>query len=281
MARSIGGGLSRIGGWLLADGDDMGKSIWSADVEPTSDSTYVAASSYQRGGTNPFTQWNPGSVPSPYSTVSYGLQITAPASSNTIFGYVRSLSATPGTHESSMTMKLPFEGAPVSGGGTVFGILIGRDLVANPATGGFLANTINWSTSPASTGNAIFVFNQSNYATFGTTLKTYVFSNIPAGLPGAYAEYAQAAPGSMMRVSVDASHANYAVAISTDGEVWFEIQGPRTLGSDIPGSGSINSIGIVSYNAATLSRSFWVPWFRYRQGTSGVYRSYAPEGGMT
>lgn len=280
MARSIGGGLSRIGGWLLADGDDMGKSVWSVDVEPTSDTTYLASTSYQRGGANPFTQWNPGSVPTPYSTVPYGLQLVAPASSNTIFGYTVALPAVANTHEFSMTMKWPFENTPVSGAGTVFGVIIGRDLIANPSTGGFLAATVNFSTSPASTGNAVFLFNQNNYGSFGATLKTYIFSTL-ASLPGPYAEYAYAAPGSMIRFSVDKAHANYAFAISTDGESWFEIQGPRALGADIPGGGSINTIGIVAYNAATLSRRFWVPWYRYRQGASDVYRSYAPEGGMT
>ena len=83
-----------------------------------------------------------------------------------------------------------------------------------------------------------------------------------------------------MRVSVDKSHANYAVAISTEGEVWFEIQGPRSLPGDIPGVGPINSIGILAYNGATLARRFWVPFYRYRQG-SDVYRNYSPEGGLT
>lgn len=180
-----------------------------------------------------------------------------------------------------MTMRWSFEGAPVSGAGTLFGVLVGRDLIANPATGGHLAATVNYSTSPASTGNAVFLFNQNNYTSFGTTLKTYVFSTLPGGLPGAYAEYAYAAPGSMIRFSVDKTHANYSFAISDDGVAWFEIQGPRALAADIPGAGAINTIGIIAYNASTLSRQFWVPWYRYREGASGVYRNYSPEGGLT
>ena len=262
-------------------GGGGGISTWSCDVEPTTDSTYVSSASYQRGGTNPFTQWNPGSVPTPYSTVPYGLQMQAPASSSTLFGYIESLPAVAGSQEFSMTMKFTFEGAPVSGAGTIFGILIGRNLVANPATGGELIASVNYSTSPASTGNAIFLFNQNNYASFAGTIKTYNFSNIPAGLPGGFAEYAYAAPGGLIRFSVDQAHANYTFAISNDGESWFEIQGPRALAADIPGAGDINTIGIVAYNASTLSRRFWVPWYRYRQGASGVYRSYAPEGGLT
>jgi len=260
-------------------GGGGGVSTWSCDVEPTTDSTYVASASYQRGGANPFTQWNPGSVPTPYSTVPYGLQLQAPASSTTVFGYIESLPAVAGVNEFSMTMKFTFEGAPVTGSGTIFGIVVGRDLVANPSTGGCLMATVNYSSSVSSTGNAIFLFKQNTYASFNATLKTYHFSDV--GTPPALGEYAQAAPGSMIRFSVDQAHANYTFAISSDGESWFEIQGPRGLSADIPGAGNINSIGVIAYNASTLSRRFWVPWYRYRQGASGVYRSYAPEGGLT
>lgn len=278
---TAGSGISITNGAGSVSLAATAKSVWHPDVEPISDPTYVAAASYQRGGTNPFTQWNPGSVPSPYSTVPFGLRLAAPASSNTIFGYTLALPAVAGSSEFSMTMRWSFEGAPVSGAGTLFGVLVGRDLIANPATGGHLAATVNYSTSPASTGNAVFLFNQNNYTSFGTTLKTYVFSTLPGGLPGAYAEYAYAAPGSMIRFSVDKTHANYSFAISDDGVAWFEIQGPRALAADIPGAGAINTIGIIAYNASTLSRQFWVPWYRYREGASGVYRNYSPEGGLT
>lgn len=258
----------------------MGKSIWSPDVEPTADSTYLSGSSFQRGGTNPFTQWNPaGGSAFSFSSIGYGLQLTSPASTAQIGGYLETLPASVG-EEWSVTMKWPFEGAPNSGNSSVFGFLIGRDLIANPTTGGFLAATTNFSIYPASAGNSVFLFNQNNYASFGVTIKTYHFSTVPGGLPGPWAEYAEAAPGSMIRFSVDSTHSNYAFAISTDGEMWFEIQAPRALSADIPGASAINTIGVMAYNATTLSRRFWLPWYRVRKG-AGSYRNYAPEGGMT
>ena len=269
--------MSRRG--IVAGGSSRAQT-WSCDAEPTSDPTYVAAESYQRGGVNPFTQWNPLSVPSPYSTVPYGLQLSAAASSAKFFGYVRSLLATATNQAFSITIKIPVENAP-AGNTVVLAVILGRSLVANPSTAPFLLNSVIYGpTSPS--GNSITIYNYPNVSTFGSELKNYVFS--PRSLAG-YSEYAQAAPGSMFRVSVNKAHTEYCLAISTDGETWFEIAGPRNLTTDVPtsGAGAINSYGIGFYNDTALVRRAWVPWLRYRQSATEteVYRNYAPEGGLT
>lgn len=252
-------------------------SVWSCDVEPTADPSYVPVASYQRGGADPFVQWNPSASGAiSYATVPYGLQITAGASSAVVAGLLESVPAAVGT-EFSITAKLPAENTPVSGSGTVFCLLLGGDLIANPTTAPFVAVGANYSTQPASTGNAILIYSFTNHTTLAGIPKLYVFSAY-AGLPP-NGEYAQAAPGSLLRLSVDAAHANYCFAVSTDGEVWFEIQGPRPI-ADLPGGGPIRTMGLLTYNGSTLARRLWVPWFRYRQG-AGTYRNYSPEGGLT
>lgn len=257
------------------------KQTWSCDVEPTSDPTYVAAESYQRGGVNPFTQWNPLLVsPSPYSTIPYGLQLSAAASSAKIFGYVRSLSATAGNQAFSITIKIPVENAPAENF-TELGILLGRNLVATPTTSPLLSNCVRYGPGSPS-GNSITIYNRTNASTYGTEFKNYVFS--PRTL-APYSEFAQAAPGSMIRVSVNKAHTEYCLAISTDGETWFEIAGPRNLTTDVPTpeTGAINSYGIGVYNDTALVRRAWIPWCRYRESAteSDVYRNYSPEGGPT
>lgn len=265
---------------LVSSGGFGRVQTWSCDVEPTSDPTYVAAESYQRGGVNPFTQWNPLSEPAPYSTVPYGLQLSAAASSAKHFGYVRSLSATANSQAFSITIKIPAENAPVENF-TELGILLGRDLVADPANKPLLFNCVRYGPLSPS-GNSITIYNRTNVSTYGTEFRNYVFS--PRSL-APYSEFAQAAPGSMFRVSVNKAHTEYCLAISTDGETWFEIAGPRNLATEVPASGVIpvNSYGIGFYNDTALVRRAWVPWLRYRQSAteSDVYRNYAPEGGLT
>lgn len=270
--------MSRRG--IVAGGSSRAQT-WSCDVEPTSDPTYVAAESYQRGGVNPFTQWNPLSVPSPYSTMSYGLQLSTAASSSKAYGYVRSLSATANNQAYSITLKVPVEGA-VNAGTALFGIMLGRGIVANPSTTPFLALTVNYGNS-VNSGNSIFIFNHTNVSTFNTTLKTYNFA--ANTLTPGVGEFAQAAPGSLFRLSVNKAHTEYCLAISTDGENWFEILSARNLTTDVPtsGAGAINSYGVIAYNDTALVRRAWVPWLRYRQSETetNVYRNYTPEGGLT
>lgn len=270
--------MSRRSNIFIGGGGGGGK-VWSPDVEPTADATYVAAESYQRGGANPFTQWNPGSVADPYSTVPYGLQLTAPAASSTVFGYVRSLLATANNQAFSITFKIPAENAPQSSA-VVFGMTLGRGQVNNPSSAPFLVVSVNYGVA-AGSGNSIFIFNHTSHSVFNVTLKTYNFAATTLDING---EYAQTAPGSIFRVSVNKAHTEYCLAISGDGETWFEIAGPRNLTTDVPtsGAGAVNSYGLLAFNAASLTRRFWVPWYRYRQSAteSDVYRDYSPEGGL-
>lgn len=262
-----------------AVGGGGGSSVWSCDVEPTSDPTYIAAESYQRGGVNPFTQWDPGGVGT-YSTVPYGLQLATGATAIS-FGYLRSLSATANNQAYSITFKIPTENAQ-SLGTTVFGAVLGRGLIANPATAPLLALSVNYG-NIADSGNSVFIFNNTNYATFNVTLKTYNFA--ANTLTPGIGEFAQAAPGSMFRVSVNKAHTQYCLAISTDGETWFEIVSARNLTTDVPASGvtPVNSFGLFLFNNTALTRRAWIPWCRYRQSATetDVYRNYAPEGGLT
>lgn len=260
---------------------ELGEAVWSADAVPSGDSTYVRSSSYERGGASPFTVWNRDNIAT-YTSSSYGLQINQPASSGKVAGFIQALPAVAGSHEFSVTMKWPFEGAPRSpDSSVVMGVVLGRNLINNPASGSFVHVGLNHAAYPYSTGNAVFMCNFTNRSTYGVTLRTFNFTEGGAFNLG-LAEYSQAAPGSMVRVSVDKNFANYTAAISTDGEVWIEIWGPRALGPDLPAGigGSLDTIGLLTYSDTNIPRSFRIPWWRYRQGTSGVYRNYSPEGGL-
>ena len=271
--------MSRRSNIFIGGGGGGGK-VWSPDVEPTADATYVAAESYQRGGANPFTQWNPNSVPDPYSTVPYGLKLTSPASQNQSFGYIRALLATANNQAFSITMPISCENAPSGLPSTVTAtVILGRGLIANPAT----APHLNIGQFYRAGNSLAWIANHLNINSFNVGLKDFVFvatSPSPAGI----AEYLYAGPANIFRISVNKAHTEYCVAISTNGQQWFEIASKRNLTTEVPnsGAGAINSFGIQTFNDSPLARSLYVPWVRYRQSATetDVYRNYAPEGGL-